>query len=220
MKTLILIAHPDVMDSSTQQFLIESSSTLNNVTTRFLTDELFDVNYEQQLLKEHDRIIFQFPMYWYSAPYVLKKWLDSVFDDALLKTGLKDKELGLVVSLGVSEESFAVGQNEKFSLSEIFKPFEALANKCQMSFLPIFPISLFSYMEEFDRKTLLINYQQYLTKETNASFKSKESWFIERLHQYVARNSNENLSEILEKVIENRETLDELSMLVNEMRDN
>lgn len=218
MKTLILIAHPDVMDSSTQQFLIESSSTLTGVTTRFLTDDLFDIDYEQELLKNHDRIIFQFPMYWYSAPYMLKKWLDGVFDDKLLKNGLKGKELGLVVSLGVSEKSFAVGQSEKFSLSEIFRPFEALANKCQMNFLPIFSISLFAYMEEVDRKKLLIDYQQYLTKEVDASFKSKENWFIERMSDYVSQTSNEKLANILEKVIENRETLDELSMLVNEMR--
>jgi len=29
-------------------------------------------------LLEHDRIVLQFPMYWYSMPPLLKKWLDDV----------------------------------------------------------------------------------------------------------------------------------------------
>ncbi|RTL87458.1 flavodoxin family protein [Ancylobacter aquaticus] len=41
-------------------------------------DFTIDVEREQQLLLEHDRIVLQFPMYWYSMPPLLKKWLDDV----------------------------------------------------------------------------------------------------------------------------------------------
>lgn len=37
-----------------------------------------DVEKEQQLLLELERIVFQFPMYWYSSPALLKQWEDDV----------------------------------------------------------------------------------------------------------------------------------------------
>nr|WP_260506727.1 NAD(P)H-dependent oxidoreductase [Brevibacillus brevis] len=38
-----------------------------------------DVPREQQLLEAYDHVIFQFPLYWYSYPPLLKKWFDDVF---------------------------------------------------------------------------------------------------------------------------------------------
>ncbi|MFN1209046.1 NAD(P)H-dependent oxidoreductase, partial [Enterococcus lactis] len=32
-----------------------------------------------QRLAQYDRILFQFPMYWYSAPALMKKYEDDVF---------------------------------------------------------------------------------------------------------------------------------------------
>ena len=32
----------------------------------------FNIEEEQKLLVEHDRYIFQFPLYWYSSPPLLK----------------------------------------------------------------------------------------------------------------------------------------------------
>lgn len=221
-KTLVIIAHPEVKDSNSQQFLIDSSQKLDNVTTHILKEEEINVKKEQALLLEYDRIIFQFPMYWYSAPYLLKKWIDSVFDDVLLKGGLKDKELGLIVTLGLSEEAFATGRSENYTLSELFRPFEALANKCGMTYLPIFAVSLFSYMEEIQKKELLISYQQYLTKENSYQFKSKEEWFTQRLMKYSEDENRPNqnqLSLILEGIKDNRDSLEDLLILVNEMRE-
>lgn len=222
LKTVVIVAHPDYSDSSTQQFLLESGKHLEEVCYHFIDDKEIEGHKERQLLEKYDRIIFQFPMYWYSAPYELKKWIDQVFDDSFIKGRMEGKELGLVVTLGVAEESFAAGKAEKFTLSELFRPFEALASKCQMIYLPIFSVSLFHYMSEVNRKALLVKYQQYLTKSNEATFKSEEEWFITYLEKYRERFSDERkgrIDLILNQVKENRETLDDLLVLVKEMRE-
>ncbi|WP_288394666.1 NAD(P)H-dependent oxidoreductase [uncultured Vagococcus sp.] len=219
MKTLIVLAHPEYEDSNTQQFLIASTKNLEDVSIRYLDEEKIDKRKEKELLKEADRIIFQFPMYWYSAPFLLKRWLDEVFDDSLIANGLKNKELGLVVTMGLSQEDFAAGRSEKFTLSEIFRPFEALANKCQMTYLPIFPVALFPYLSEVNKKKLLIDYQMYLTKQNETSFKKKEDWFVSRLESFKEKSTNqESINHVLESLKDNRETLDDLLILVKEMR--
>ena len=159
-------------------------------------------------------------MYWYSAPYQLKRWIDAVFDDSFINGKLTGKELGLVVTMGQSKEEFASGRVEKFTLSEIFKPFEALANKCEMTYLPIFPVDLFSYMPEEAKKKLLIEYQIYVTKENQTNFKSREEWFINRLKEFqLSDESNqEMIALIIERLEDNRDSLDDLLMLVKEMR--
>ena len=219
MKTLIVLAHPEYEDSNTQQFLIASTKNLEDVRISYLDEEKIDKRKEKELLKEADRIIFQFPMYWYSAPFLLKRWLDEVFDDSFIANGLKKKELGLVVTMGLSQEDFAAGRSEKFTLSEIFRPFEALANKCQMTYLPIFPVALFPYLSEVNKKKLLIDYQMYLTKQNETSFKKKEDWFVSRLESFKEKSTNqESINHVLESLKDNRETLDDLLVLVKEMR--
>ena len=34
---------------------------------------------EQQRLADHDLIVLQFPLYWYTGPALLKEWLDLVW---------------------------------------------------------------------------------------------------------------------------------------------
>jgi putative NADPH-quinone reductase len=54
----------------------------NNVTIHQLyaayPDFRIDVKREQELLSLHDRMILQFPLYWYSTPALLKQWFDVV----------------------------------------------------------------------------------------------------------------------------------------------
>ncbi len=107
MKTLILISHPQFEDSGTQQFLKTSFYSLDDVKYQVI-DELYtatgtiDIEKEQNALRDFDRIVFQFPMYWYSSPASLKRFMDDVFtrNYIVAKRSLKTKELGIVVSLG------------------------------------------------------------------------------------------------------------------------
>lgn len=222
MKTLIVVAHPDAADSSTQQFL-KASARLPDVAWYELSDDWqADIAGEQTRLLAYERIIWQFPLYWYSSPANLKEWLDSVFTDDF-PDRLKGRELGLVVTLGVSAKSFQAGGREQFTLSELLRPFQALANRCGMTFLPIFAIHQFMYMTEVMKQKLLIAYQQYLTMPVNASFQETEAWFADRLQALTEKEPNEDrkriMSAVLAELTENRSRLDDLLLVLTELKD-
>lgn len=84
MQTLIIVSHPTLADSNLQRFLWESLPA-EGVTWHHLEsvypDGQVDWEAEQQQLLQYDRIIFQFPFYWYSSPALLKQWQDVVLTD-------------------------------------------------------------------------------------------------------------------------------------------
>lgn len=222
MKTLVIVSHPNVQDSTTQSFL-KKSAVFEEVTWHHLENEYtyttIDCAKERSLLLQHDRIILQFPLYWYSAPAMLKQWLDVVLSERL---SLRGKEFGLVVTIGVKEKEYQAGGSEQFTLSELLRPFQAVAQHFQMIFLPVFTISKFSYMTEEAYKKLLIDYRQYLSIDFPETFAKKETWFLDRLNELKENTSDPErlvlLEEVSRSLIYNQETLEELVWTLEEMK--
>ncbi|MFC0232805.1 NAD(P)H-dependent oxidoreductase [Vagococcus entomophilus] len=222
MKTLIIVSHPNVQDSTTQSFL-KKSAALEEVTWHHLennyTYTTIDSVKERNLLVQHDRIILQFPLYWYSAPAMLKQWMDVVLSE---KLSLRGKEFGLVVTIGVKEKAYQAGGSEQFTLSELLRPFQAIARHFQMIFLPVFTISKFSYMTEEAYKKLLIDYRQYVSIDFPETFAKKEAWFLDRLNEVKEKASQPEhlvlLEEISRSFTHNQETLEELVWTLEEMK--
>ncbi len=183
MRTLILVAHPEEEESGTQRFLAEAIKDLPNVSRRVLSNEQqkpFQAQAEMHDVILADRIIWQFPLYWYSAPAVLHKWMS----DCLItpyKEKLRGKELGIVVSIGRPENEFGMGKKQHYSLSEIFRPFAAIAANLQMTMMPYFVSAQFEYQTEKQHQQLLIDYQQYVELSADFSFSSQEHWYVQRL---------------------------------------
>ncbi len=48
------------------------------------------------------------------------------------------KELSLAVSVGAGEDAYQAGGSNHFSLSELLRPFQAMANFTGMTYLPAF----------------------------------------------------------------------------------
>lgn len=189
MKTLIIVSHPDIEDSNSQQFLKEGLPKSEDVSYHHLestypTGEI-DIKYEQDLVKDYDRIIFQFPFYWYAAPPMLKKWQDDVLEEHVAYgnggTLLQGKELGLVMTVGIAEKEYQVGGAEKFTMSQLTTPFQAMANKTGMYFLKPFAIYQFYYLSEKQQQDLLIKYQQYLMLDNTDSLSNRVKWLVEQL---------------------------------------
>src|SRR5699024_12445170 len=58
-------------------------------------------------------LIFQFPLYWYSAPAILKQWLDEVWNSQLTSSHLlKGRELGIVTTVAHSASAFQPGASQ------------------------------------------------------------------------------------------------------------
>ncbi|MCM3693614.1 NAD(P)H-dependent oxidoreductase [Neobacillus niacini] len=146
MKTLVIVAHPNLEQSKVNRTWMnrlqqEDNVTVHNLYAHYPTYEI-DVKKEQQLLLEHDRIVFQFPFYWYSSPALLKQWQDLVLTYGWAYgsegTKLRGKEFMLVISTGGPKEAYQAGGFNHFSISELTKPFQATANLTGMRFLPTF----------------------------------------------------------------------------------
>lgn len=143
MKILNLVFHPNLESSrnnKTWKSQLEESGKVT--TTRDMYSEYNDfqinIEREQALLEAHDRIILQFPFYWYSMPPLLKKWLDDVltYNFAYGPSGnkLKGKDLQLVVSVG-GREIFYSGFDIFTTVPDLLRPFQLTANLTQMNYL-------------------------------------------------------------------------------------
>ena len=83
-KILILFAHPAFQKSLINKALLNQVKgiegvTINNLYEKY-PDFFIDVAVEQKLLLEHDIIVWHHPFYWYSAPAIIKEWMDLVLE--------------------------------------------------------------------------------------------------------------------------------------------
>jgi len=147
-KILILFAHPMFERSVVHQALVQHIPTSVHITFHDLYEEYpdFDVDIyrEQALLMEHDIIIWQHPMYWYSCPPLLKQWIDLVleYNWAYGKKGnfLKDKLIFQVITTGGKQENYCATGRDRFTIPDLLEPFNQTAKVCQMNYLPPFVI--------------------------------------------------------------------------------
>lgn len=146
MKTLVIVAHPNMANSVVNKMWVDRLHQEEDITVHDLyaayPDKQINVEREQQLLLEHERIVFQFPLYWYSSPSLLKEWQDVVLTYGWAYgsqgTKLHGKGFGLAMSTGGPEAAYQAGGYNHYSLSELTKPFQAMANLTGMRFLPTF----------------------------------------------------------------------------------
>lgn len=147
-KILIVFAHPRLQTSKTHARLIHGIDKIRDVKFHDLYEAYpdfdIDVEFEQEILSEHDVIILQFPMYWYSSPPLIKQWIDLVFEHgwAYGQKGkaLAGKKLMIVLSTGGREDAYVKGGFNNFTIREFLAPFEQTAKLCNMLFLPPFVV--------------------------------------------------------------------------------
>ncbi|MDE3255867.1 MAG: NAD(P)H-dependent oxidoreductase, partial [Bacteroidota bacterium] len=81
-----------------------------------------DIKNEQQLLYEADLIIFQFPLWWYSMPGLLKGYIDRIFSMGWAYGGaqaLKGKRILVSTTTGAPEMAWT--ENNRGTIKDIFK---------------------------------------------------------------------------------------------------
>lgn len=148
MKTLIIVTHPDIHDSIINKRWVEE---LGKYPEKFLVhqlykvypDEKIDVAREQQLVEQHDKIVFQFPYYWFNCPPLLKKWLDEVLTHGWAygsKSGFKltGKKIALAISAGIDEHEYLSAEKYKYTLEELTRPFELSFEYVRADYRPLF----------------------------------------------------------------------------------
>lgn len=177
-RILIIFAHPALEKSRVQYRLLKAAQTVEGVTCRDLyqlyPDFMINVAEEQQLLTQHEIILFQFPLYWYSTPAILKEWQDLVLEYGFAYGqqgfALKGKLLANILSAGGSRSSYQVDGINHFTLRELLRPLEQTANLCSMIYLPPFVIHQANDLSEADIDLYASQYQQLLTQLHQQTF--------------------------------------------------
>lgn len=223
MKTLVVLAHPHVANSSTVAFFKTAVEDEANVTWHELVPP-FNLEREHQLLSSADRIIFQFPLYWYSAPAILKQWLDVVWNTTLTSNHLvKGRELGIVVTAAHAAGAFQPGASQQFTIAELLRPYQALAHATGMKYLPPFPVYQFAQQSDEDRQLLFVRYQQYLTADDFQHFASRVNWFADRLTKMVDFQAEPvqqvKLGQLLQLLEDQQDELDDLQASIGWLKD-
>lgn len=142
-KVLLLYAHPESQDSVANRVLLKPATQLSNVTVHDLyahyPDFFIDIPREQALLREHEVIVFQHPLYTYSCPALLKEWLDRVLSRGFASgpggNQLAGKYWRSVITTGEPESAYRYDALNRYPMSDVLRPFELAAGMCRMHWL-------------------------------------------------------------------------------------
>ncbi len=182
-KTLVIIVHPQLHSGSKVNFTLAEAAAKHADSVHYLYDmyrnKPIDVRHEQQLLLQHDRIIFQFPIWWYSCPSLLKQWFDEVltYGWAYGEGGnkLHGKEWGLAVTAGGSDYAYSPQGYNLFPLEQLLRPFEVTASMIGVTFLPVFAIYNALQVSQEELALKAEEYAIHLTSAMNPLCTSTES---------------------------------------------
>ena len=147
-RILIIFSHPAYQRSIVNRALREAASDVESTTIQDLYERYYDFNInvkdEQQLLIDHDIIVFQFPLHWYSCPAILKQWMDLVLEHNFaygkLGTALNDKKLQVVVTTGGGEATYESRGANNFPLQQFLLPIMQTTSFCGMQYLPPYAV--------------------------------------------------------------------------------
>ncbi|WP_151720182.1 NAD(P)H-dependent oxidoreductase [Gemmobacter serpentinus] len=148
-RTLVILTHPDLAGSRinatwSKAILKAGDITLHDLHARYPDDQI-DGEAERQRLMDHDRIVLQFPLTWYSCPPLLSRWQGEI-----MKRGwaygpggraLRLKTLGIAFSTGSDGRDYAPDGRYGRTLEEITTPFELMAKHTGMHYLPHFALT-------------------------------------------------------------------------------
>ncbi len=110
----VFVAHPYIDHSRANKALLRAIDNVDSVRVRLLYDLYpefsIDVEAEQRALESSDVVVWQHPIYWYSAPALLKLWFEKVLEDGWAYgpggRALAGKRCFWVTTTGAGNESY------------------------------------------------------------------------------------------------------------------
>ena len=145
-RVLVLLAHPVLERSRVNRRLAEVARSVEGITLHDLYEAYpslrIKVRHEQQLLVEHDVIVFQHPFYWYSVPALLKEWQDLVLEHGWAygsKGHALDGKYTLnALSTAGPEVAYQSTGGNRFTIRQLLAPWDQSAYRCRMKYFAPF----------------------------------------------------------------------------------
>lgn len=168
-RVLLLFAHPSIERSEVNVDLLRASRGVDRVTVVDLYGEYpdyrIDIEREQQRLRDHDTIIFMFPLYWYSTPALLKEWQDLVLEHGFAYgdggDALHGKLFLCAITAGGAEKAYRAEGYNHFTLRQLLAPLEQTADLTGMTYLA--PFALFGSRTALDEGRVGGHVEDWLT---------------------------------------------------------
>lgn len=166
MKTTIFLFHPNIAKSTANAALIKDANVEVRDIYRLYPDGKIDVKAEQEALLRTDRVVLQFPMYWFSSPALFKKWEDLVYEHgwAYGSKGhaLENKEVLLAVTAGAKAAEYQASGKWHHTFNEYLLPIIATSEGVGMKVLKPFIVGGAFYLDSAELGEYAQRYHQIL----------------------------------------------------------
>lgn len=143
-RTLLVFAHPALERGRVIPAMAEAVRDLPGLTVHDLyevyPDFTIDVPAEHRLMYDHDLIVLQFPLYWFSMPSLLKEWMDLAWSRGFAfgeGAKLKGRTLMCAISTTANRDAYVDGVY-RFPLPDFLRPLEQTADYCGLDWAPPF----------------------------------------------------------------------------------
>lgn len=155
-RLIVYYAHPGHRFSHVNAEMYRQARNVDGITVVDLYAEYprhdIDIDREQKRLLDHDVIVFQFPLFWYSTPSLVKEWQDLVLEHGFAYgkdgTRLAGKRMQLAITAAGPAEAYSPEGYQNHHLRTFLRPIEQTAALCNMEYLP--PYVLYSSLRAPD----------------------------------------------------------------------
>lgn len=182
-KILIVSGHPDLNDSfANKTILAEIHKLLPEAEIAYL-DKLYpdfriDVQKEQERLLRADIIVLQYPLFWYTAPSLLHRWIEKTFTHGFShgKSGdkLKGKQLVLSFTTGAPEEYYSYDGPQQHPINDFLTSYKQMAHLCGLQWCGYVYSGGLSYANRQDETKLALMKEKSLRHAHLLAEKLKE----------------------------------------------
>jgi glutathione-regulated potassium-efflux system ancillary protein KefG len=191
---LIQFAHPAFKKSRINRALLAAITGIEKVTINDLYEEYpdfdIDVRREQKLLLDHDIIVFQHPLFWYSTPALLKQWEDLVLEYGFAYgeagTKLAGKRVLTATTAGGPENAYQRGGYNYFQIREFLAPIEQTVRLCAMIYLPPFIVfGTLGIKNESEAQAYAKRYRELIMALRDDQIETKNLQSITYLNEWI-----------------------------------
>lgn len=141
-RLLVYYAHPGHRFSHANAAMWGAAQEVSGISTVDLYAEYprhnIDIDAEQARLLEHEIILFQCPLFWYSTPSIIKEWEDLVLEHGFAYGHDGDKLAGKTMIFALTaagpEDAYSPDGYQHYPLRTFLTPLERTAGLCKMRF--------------------------------------------------------------------------------------